>query len=59
MTVDNEEKRVVEGDCILIPSNEPHSLIKDGKAVLIYYSAASPPFEGKKLHELWPMESSG
>lgn len=57
MTVGNEEKRVIEGDCILIPPNESHGLKNDGKTVLIYYSAASPPFASKLLRELWPMES--
>lgn len=59
MTVGNEERRVIDGDCILIPSNEPHGLVNDGREVLVYYSAASPPFEGRSLRELWPMESSG
>lgn len=57
MTVGSEEERVNEGDCIFIPSDEPHGLVNDGKDALVYYSCASPSFKGKALRELWPMES--
>ena len=55
MTVGDDEKRVNKGDCIFIPSDEPHGLVNDGGKSLIYYSCASPSFISRDLRELWPV----
>jgi mannose-6-phosphate isomerase-like protein (cupin superfamily) len=41
MTVGRETRKVAAGDCIFIPSNEPHGLNNNGQNVLKYFSADS------------------
>jgi quercetin dioxygenase-like cupin family protein len=57
MTVGRETQRVAEGDCIFIPSNEPHGLNNDGKTILKYFSAGAPSFGKENLLKLWPLKS--
>ena len=57
MTVNNEEKKVIPGDCIFIPSNSNHGLVNTGNKKLIYLSAASPSFTRKQCEEYWPLKS--
>jgi len=44
MTVGGESQRVGPGDCVFIPSGEPHGLKNDGAARLRYFSAAAPAY---------------
>ena len=57
MTVGNETQTVEVGDCIFIPSNEPHGLVNVGNEKLIYFSAAAPSFTKEELINLWPLQS--
>ena len=57
MTVGNETQTVEVGDCIFIPSNEPHGLVNGGNEKLIYFSAAAPSFIKEELINLWPLQS--
>ena len=57
MKVGNETETVEVGDCIFIPSNEPHGLENVGKSKLRYFSAASPSFTKEELINFWPIES--
>ncbi len=41
MTVGRETQKVAAGDCIFIPSNEPHALNNNSPGVLEYFSADS------------------
>ncbi len=54
MTVGEETAKVGPGDCVFIPSNEPHGLKNTGKRVLKYLSAASPSWGSEELMDLWP-----
>lgn len=44
MTVGGETQRVGAGDCVFIPSGQPHGLKNDGAAILRYFSAAAPAY---------------
>jgi mannose-6-phosphate isomerase-like protein (cupin superfamily) len=57
MTVGKETQRVVAGDCVFIPSNLPHGLNNDRKAILKYFSAGSPSYGKENLVKLWPLKS--
>jgi mannose-6-phosphate isomerase-like protein (cupin superfamily) len=57
MTVGSEMKRVGPGDCVFIPSEQPHGLRNDGDTVLLYFSAAAPAFEREALESYWPLRS--
>ena len=57
MTIRNETQIVEVGDCIFIPSKEPHGLVNGGNAKLIYFSAAAPSFTKEELINLWPLQS--
>ncbi len=57
MTVGNETQTVEVGDCIFIPSNEPHGLVNGGNEKLIYFSVAAPLFTKEELINLWPLQS--
>ena len=57
MTVNNEEKKVIPGDCIFILSNSNHGLINTGNKKLKYLSAASPSFTKKQCEEYWSLKS--
>ena len=54
MTVGEESAEIRSGDCVFIPSNEPHGLENTGSGVLRYLSAASPSWGSEQLLELWP-----
>ena len=57
MTVGSETLRVEPGDCIFIPSGQPHSLKNDGAVTLRYFSAAAPTYESGHLEKTWPLQS--
>ncbi|MGA2915545.1 MAG: cupin domain-containing protein [Sedimentisphaerales bacterium] len=48
MTVGRETQKVAAGDCIFIPSNEPHALNNNSQSVLKYFSADSSLFGREK-----------
>ena len=43
-TVGDETQRVAAGDCVFIPTGQPHGLLNDGAASLRYFSAAAPAY---------------
>ncbi len=57
ITVADETAHIGPGDCIFIPSEQPHGLRNDGKVLLRYFSAAAPSFEREQLEDFWPLES--
>jgi mannose-6-phosphate isomerase-like protein (cupin superfamily) len=57
MTVGNETQPVGPGDCIFIPSGQPHGLKNDGEGTLRYFSAAAPAYEPGHLEKTWPLQS--
>jgi mannose-6-phosphate isomerase-like protein (cupin superfamily) len=57
MTVGSETQRVEPGDCIFIPSGQPHGLKNDGATILRYFSAAAPAYEPGHLEKSWPLQS--
>ena len=57
MTVGSETQRVGPGDCIFIPSGQPHGLKNDGDVILRYFSAAAPAYEPGHLEKSWPLPS--
>ena len=57
MTVADETQRVGPGDCIFIPSGQPHGLKNDGDVTLRYFSAAAPPYEPGHLEKTWQLKS--
>jgi len=57
MTVGEERQKVGAGDCVFIPSNQPHGLNNDGETVLKYFTAAAPSFGKENLLKLWPLKS--
>src|SRR5262245_730246 len=57
MTVGSETQRVEPGDCIFIPSGQPHGLKNDGDATLRYFSAAAPAYPPGHLEKTWAQRS--
>jgi ribosomal protein S18 acetylase RimI-like enzyme len=57
MTVGSETRPVGPGDCIFIPSEQPHGLRNNGATVLRYFSAAAPAFGREALESYWPIKS--
>src|SRR5262245_19959470 len=57
MTVGSETQRVGPGDCIFIPSGQPHGLKNDGTVTLWYFSAAAPTYEPGHLEKIWSLQS--
>jgi len=57
MRVGDDTTHVEPGDCIFIPSGEPHGLKNDGDVLLRYFSAAAPSFLPAQLERLWPLKS--
>ena len=55
--IGSEKKQVTAGDCVLIPTNEEHSLINIENGPLKYLSASSPGFTQEQCEELWPLPS--
>ena len=57
MTVAGETQRVGPGDCVFIPSGQPHGLKNDGDITLRYFSAAASAYEPGHLEKTWPLVS--
>src|SRR4051794_35899035 len=57
MTVGSETQRVGPGDCIFIPSGQPHGLKNDGAVTLRYFSAAASAYPAGYLEKSWPLPS--
>jgi mannose-6-phosphate isomerase-like protein (cupin superfamily) len=57
MTVGSETQRVGPGDCVFIPSGQPHGLRNDGAVVLRYFSAATPAYPPGHLEKTWALPS--
>lgn len=57
MRVGEDTAHVERGDCIFIPSGEPHGLRNDGEVLLRYLSAAAPSFLPEQIERLWPLKS--
>lgn len=55
MRVGEEEREVVEGDCVFVPSGETHGIVNAGAEPLRYFSAAAPSFDEEELRSLWPL----
>lgn len=59
MTVGDETQRVGPGDCVFIPSAQPHGLKNDGRVTLRYFSAAAPGYPAGHLEKSWPLPTEG
>lgn len=57
MTVGNEAQRVGPGDCVYIPSGQPHGLKNDGDETLRYFSTAAPAYPPGHLEKTWALKS--
>ena len=57
MTVAGETRTVGPGDCVFVPSGNPHGIANRGEVLLRYFSAAAPAFAAEELAALWPMAS--
>jgi mannose-6-phosphate isomerase-like protein (cupin superfamily) len=57
MTVGNETQRVGPGNCVFIPSGQPHGLKNDGDVILRYFSAAAPAYPPGHLEKTWTLTS--
>ena len=57
MTVGEETQRVEAGDCVFIPSGQPHGLKNDGDKVLRYFSAAASAYPPGHLDKTWGLKS--
>ena len=57
MTVGNETQRVGPGDCVFIPSGQPHGLKNDEATTLRYFSAAASAYPPGHLERIWPLKS--
>ena len=56
MTVGGETQRVGPGDCVFIPSGQPHGLKNDGDVTLRYFSAAAPAYGAGHLEKTWALK---
>jgi mannose-6-phosphate isomerase-like protein (cupin superfamily) len=57
MIVGTETQAVGTGDCVFFPTDTPHRIRNEGKAVLRYFSAAAPAFDASDLLSPWPLAS--
>lgn len=57
MTVGIETQKVGPGDCVFIPSGQPHGLKNDGDVTLRYFSVAAPAYPPGHLEKTWALES--
>jgi mannose-6-phosphate isomerase-like protein (cupin superfamily) len=57
MSVAGEIRAVGPGDCVFVPSGNPHGIRNGGQGMLRYFSAAAPAFAAEELAALWPMAS--
>lgn len=57
MTVGDEVQRVGPGDCIFIPSGQPHGLKNDCDVTLRYFSAAASAYPAGNLEKVWMLKS--
>jgi mannose-6-phosphate isomerase-like protein (cupin superfamily) len=55
MTVGMESQRVGPGDCVFIPSGQPHGLQNDGGTTLRYFSAAASTYDAGHLEKTWTL----
>ncbi len=51
MQVGKQREFVSPGDCVFIPSNEPHGIENTGKVTLTYVSAATPAINLSALYD--------
>jgi mannose-6-phosphate isomerase-like protein (cupin superfamily) len=56
MTVGSETQRVGPGDCIFIPSGQPHGLKNESDVPLRYFSAAAPAYQPGHLEKTWALK---
>lgn len=54
MIIEDEERVVVVGDAIYVPSNKRHGLKNIGDIELEYLTSNTPPFDENYENELWP-----
>lgn len=59
MRVGEEQRAVVQGDCVHIPSNVSHGIANESASMLRYFSAAAPSFAYEDLVRLWPLPPEG
>ena len=57
MTVGDETKRGGTGDCVFIPSGQPHGLKNDGATTMRYFSAAASAYPPGHLEKTWALKS--
>jgi mannose-6-phosphate isomerase-like protein (cupin superfamily) len=57
MTVGDETQRVGPGECVFIPTDQPHGLKNDGDTTLRYISAAASTYPPGHLEKTWPLRS--
>ena len=57
MTVGGETQPVGPGDCVFIPSGQPHGLKNDGNGTLRYFSAAASAYDPGHLEKTWALKS--
>ncbi len=57
MIIDDQTKKVKEGDAVFIPSNSTHGIKNIGNNRLTYL-AANQAFGGQREIELWPEEKA-
>jgi mannose-6-phosphate isomerase-like protein (cupin superfamily) len=57
MSVAGETRTVGPGDCVFVPTGNPHGIANRGQVPLRYFSAAAPAFAAEELAALWPMAS--
>jgi mannose-6-phosphate isomerase-like protein (cupin superfamily) len=57
MFIDEESKKVGEGDAIFIPSNSTHGIKNVGKNKLVYLTT-NQAFGEKRENEIWPEEKA-
>ncbi|MFN8527975.1 MAG: cupin domain-containing protein [Anaerolineae bacterium] len=51
MQVGSQHEFVSPGDCVFIPSNEPHGIENTGKVTLTYVSASTPAINLSALYD--------
>lgn len=53
MHVDGDERRVVAGDLVHVPSGAEHGVANDGDAPLVYVSAATPAIDPDAVDDFY------
>lgn len=57
MQVGTETKLVCAGDLVYIPTNAEHGIVNTGDGVLVYISAATPPFDLAEAYDHGQLQS--